>query len=324
MRQLALLESEAAARKLAAYLETERIGTLVDADKAGHIIWVKDEDLLAKAKEILAQFQQSPDDPKYQGVERTAESIRRDEDRRRREKASNVVEMRGRWGTGAGIKKRCPLVLAMIAASILVAILTSAGDHLSGGPILRNLLFVDPGLFTAEHVAEQPHFWSSILAGQVWRLVTPIFIHYGWMHLIFNMWALFVLGGQIEDRRGSLRFFLLAAILAIASNLGESIFAQLQLPARLNLFGGMSGVVYGAFGYVWMKVKFDNAAGFTLAKETVFIMLVWFALCILRDFPPFDSFLGGLLKDRVANTAHAVGLIVGMAIGYAPVMLRRK
>src|SRR6185369_14399607 len=160
MRQLALLESEAAARKLAAYLETERIGTLVDSDKAGHIIWVKDEDQFAKAKEILTQFQQSPDDPKYQGVEKSAEAIRREEDRLRREKAANVVEMRGRWGSG-GIKKRCPLVLAMIAASILVAILTSGGDHLSGGPILRNLLFVDPGLFTVEHIAEQPHFWSS-------------------------------------------------------------------------------------------------------------------------------------------------------------------
>lgn len=324
MRQLAVLESETAARKLAAYLVTERIAAHVETEKAGHILWVRDEDQLAKAKEILAHFQQSPADPRYQGAEKSAETVRREEDRRRREKASKVVEMRGRWGSGAGIRKRCPAVLAMIAASVLVAILTNGGNHDGGNAILQNLLFVDPILFTAEHIADHPHFWSSILAGQVWRLITPIFIHYGWMHLVFNMWALFVLGGQIEDRRGSPRFLLLALILAIASNLGESLFAQLQLPETLAMFGGMSGVVYGAFGYVWMKAKFDNSAGFTISRETVFIMMVWFALCILRDFPPFDSFLGRLIGGRVANTAHAVGLILGVAVGYAPVLLRKR
>ncbi|MGI8982777.1 MAG: rhomboid family intramembrane serine protease [Pirellulaceae bacterium] len=324
MRQLAVLESETAARKLAAYLVTERIAAHAESDAAGHIIWVRDEDQLQKAKEILAHFQQSPADPRYQGAEKTAETVRREEDRRRREKASNVVEMRGRWGAGAGIRKRCPVVLAMIAASVLVAILTNGGSHAGGNAILQNLLFVDPILFTPEHIAEQPHFWSSILAGQVWRLITPIFIHYGWMHLVFNMWALFVLGGQIEDRRGSPRFLLLALVLAIASNLGESLFAQLQLPETLAMFGGMSGVVYGAFGYVWMKAKFDNSAGFTISRETVFIMMVWFALCILRDFPPFDSFLGGIMRDRVANTAHAVGLMMGVALGYAPVLIRKR
>jgi hypothetical protein len=73
-----------------------------------------------------------------------------------------------------------------------------------------------------------------------------------------------------------------------------------------------------------MKVKFDNSAGFTLSKESVFIMVAWFALCILRDFPPFDGYLGGLISGRVANTAHLVGLFLGLAIGYAPVMFRRK
>lgn len=324
MRQLIVLESEASARKLTAYLITERIAAQVDADKTGHIVWVRDEDQLPRAKEILAQFQASPDDPRFQGAERTAESIRRDEERLRREKLANVVEMRGRWGSGAGIRRRSPLVFALIAISVLVAILTNGGRQPNGNAVLDKLLFVDPGLFTAAHIAEQPNFWTSILAGQVWRLVTPIFIHYGWMHLIFNMWALFVLGSQIEDRRGSLRFLLLVLLLAVVSNLGESVAAQLKLPKQLALFGGMSGVVYGAFGYVWMKAKFDNAAGFMIAKETVFIMVVWLALCILRDFPPFDSFLGGMIKDRVANTAHVVGLVLGVAIGYAPVLLRKR
>lgn len=324
MRQLTVLESEAAARKLTAYLVTERIAAQSENDKTGHIVWVRDEDQLSRAKEILAHFQTSPDDPRYKSAESTAENIRREEERVRREKLSNVVEMRGRWGSGAGNSRRRPLVLVLIAISVLVAILTNGGRQPNGSAILDKLLFVDPILFTAAHIQEQPNFWSSILSGQVWRLVTPIFIHYGLMHLIFNMWALFVLGSQIEDRRGTFRFLLLVILLALASNLGESIAAQLKLPAQLALFGGMSGVVYGTFGYVWMKAKFDNAAGFMIAKETVFIMMVWLVLCILRDFPPFDSLLGGMIKDRIANTAHVVGLIVGAAIGYAPVLLRKR
>ncbi|MFN0019318.1 MAG: rhomboid family intramembrane serine protease [Pirellulaceae bacterium] len=324
MRQLTVLQSEAAARKLVAYLVTERIAAQVDADKTGHIVWVRDEDQLARAKEILAHFQASPDDPKYHGAEKAAESIRRDEERQRREKLGNVVEMRGRWGSGTGIRRRSPLVIALIAISVLVAILTNGGRQPQGNAILDKLLFVDPASFAAAPLEKLPNFWNSILAGQVWRLVTPIFIHYGWMHLIFNMWALFVLGSQIEERRGPLRFLLLVLLLAVVSNFGESVAAQLKLPEQLALFGGMSGVVYGTFGYVWMKAKFDNAAGFMIAKETVFIMMVWLALCILRDFPPFDSFLRGMIGGRVANTAHVVGLVLGVAIGYAPVLLRNK
>ena len=324
MRQLAVLDSAIVARKLTAYLVTQRIAAQVEEDKTGHIVWVRDEDQMTEAKEILAHFQASPDDPRYQSAESTAQNIRREEERLRRERLSNVVEMRGRWGSGAGINKRRPFVLVLIAISVLVAVLTNGGKQPQGSTILDKLLFVDPVLFTAAHIEEQPTFWSSILSGQVWRLVTPIFIHYGWPHLIFNMWALFVLGSQIEDRRGTLRFALLVLLLAVTSNLGESIAAQLGLPQRLALFGGMSGVVYGAFGYVWMKAKFDNAAGFMLAKETVFIMIVWLVLCILRDFPPFDSFLGGMIRDRVANTAHIVGLVVGVVVGYAPVLLRKK
>jgi len=109
----------------------------------------------------------------------------------------------------------------------------------------------------------------------------------------------------------------------VVSNLGEAVAEQLRLPL-VSIGGGMSGVGYGMFGYVWMKTKYDNSPGFTLSRETAFVMILWFALCILRDFPPFDGYLSGLITSHVANTAHLVGLFLGMAIAYAPLMLRQK
>jgi membrane associated rhomboid family serine protease len=84
----------------------------------------------------------------------------------------------------------------------------------------------------------------------------------------------------------------------------------------------MSGVGYGLFGYVAIKARFDPRERYFLSPGTSFMALLWFALCILLDIPPF----AGLLKDAIppiANTAHAVGLAVGAAIAYAPLLLRK-
>lgn len=322
LRQLTVLESEPAARKLAAYLVTERIAAHVESDKTGHIIWVRDEDQIRKAKEILAHFSESPADPRYQAAEKSAESIRRDEERRRREQRSNVVEMRGRWGSGAGIRKRCPLVIALILVCVLVAVATNMAQTKENA-LVRSLKFADAPMRAVEmpdgeviRLPQNADLWSGLKKGQIWRVVTPILLHFSIMHLVFNLWCLFDEGGQVEDRRGSLYFLLLVLALAIPSNIAQALVSGPN-------FGGMSGVVFGLLGYLWMKVKFDNSAGFVLSKQTVGFAMAFFALCIIKDYPPFDSFLGGLLPP-IANTAHLVGLTMGLAIGYAPVLIRKK
>ena len=65
----------------------------------------------------------------------------------------------------------------------------------------------------------------------------------------------------------------------------------------------MSGVVYGLFGYVWMKGKYDPGEGMFLHPSTIMIMLFWFAFC----------FVGPM---NIANGAHAGGLAVGTLWGY--------
>ena len=104
--------------------------------------------------------------------------------------------------------------------------------------------------------------WASIRKFEVWRLVTPIFIHYGLMHIVLNMIWLYSFGAPIEDRRGSLFLLLLVLVLAITSNIGQAI--EVGLRESGALFGGMSGVGYGLFAYMaYLHFHIGDALAFS-------------------------------------------------------------
>ena len=315
MRQLAVFESPEQARRLAAYLVTQRITAHAEQENGGYGVWVRDEDQMEQARQELAQFREHPSDPKYDGAETAATALRRKQQAEHAARQKNVVEMRGRWGGGAGIRRKCPLTIGLIVVSVLVALGTNQvfeNNAARESSLLDSLRFV--------RSTETRDNFADVKRGQVWRLVTPVFVHYGVMHLIFNMWLMYALGGQIEDRLGWGKFSLFVLLAAVLSNLGQAWTAQSL--GHLGLFGGMSGVGYAVFGYLWMKVKFDPGAGYQLDKLNVFILMAWLVLCILREFPPFDSLLGMLPK--AANTAHVVGLVVGISVGYAPLLFGRR
>jgi GlpG protein len=153
-------------------------------------------------------------------------------------------------------------------------------------------------LFIRDPLLLQSHLFGGlpeIMKGEIWRLFTPIFIHFGLIHLAFNMLWLWDLGNMVEDRKGTL--FLAVFILIVS---GSSNWVQYLMAGPV--FGGMSGVVYGLLGYIWMKGKYDPASRLALHKMTVIMMIGWFFLCF---FLP-----------NVANWVHGVGLMVGIAWGY--------
>jgi len=324
MRQVGTLANETEAQRFAAWLVAQRIQAHAEQENGAWVIWVRDEDQLPKARQDLVEFQKNPADAKYQGVERTAEAVARDAEEKRRQAQKNVVDMRGRWGAAGGMSgmaRRSPTVMLLIGVSAVTALLTY-DDTFRGrnppGAIYRTLLFADPVAAAAPGGGED--IWASIKRCEVWRLVTPIFIHYGWMHILLNMYWLNAFGTLVEARRGS-RFLLgLVLVIAVLSNVGQAV--ELSMRELGVHFGGMSGVGFGLFGYVATKAKFDDRERYFLNPGTTFMALLWFALCILRDIPPFHE----LLKDAIpaiANTAHAVGLLMGAAIAYVPVAARR-
>ena len=105
--------------------------------------------------------------------------------------------------------------------------------------------------------------------------------------------------------------------LRVAGHRGSRVLEQLVLAADQCL-----ALRIGLFGFLLVKVKFDNRDRYFLSPLTTIIALLWFVLCIARDIPPFSTTLEGSIP-RIANSAHAVGLLVGAALAYAPLLIRK-
>lgn len=175
------------------------------------------------------------------------------------------------------------LTISLIALSIIASLPSLLDDR----RVLIPLLIATPG-----------RGFSEILGGEVWRLVTPIFLHFSALHILFNMMWLWDLGRSLEYLKGRLFLGAFVVVSGIASNVAQ--YGVTGSP----FFGGMSGVVYGLLGYVWMQGRFNPAFGMALHQTTVIMMLAWYVLC-------WTGFLG-----PIANWAHTAGLAIGVAWGY--------
>ena len=188
-----------------------------------------------------------------------------------------------------------PATLVLIGLSGLVYLAMTYGDREA---IIRPLLISE---YTRPVLPE-------IRDGQWWRLVTPAFLHFGVFHIVFNLLWIWEFGRLIEARQGALGLLALSALIGVASNLGQYYVAG---PG----FGGMSGVVYGYFGYLWIRGHFDPAFGIRLNRSVVYLLLGWFAL-------GWSGIFELLFNLRVANTAHAAGLLSGIVLAFIGAGLR--
>ena len=160
--------------------------------------------------------------------------------------------------------------------------------------------------------------YYDLKVGQVWRVVTPIFIHLGIMHLVFNMIWLYQLGGVLEGRYKSASFGGLVLFTGIAGVLAQCCMPYEMPFDSLNggvLGGGMSGVVFGLLGFAWIKTRSDPASGLVLRGNIFGFMMIWLVL-------GFSGILDSLVGGHIANWAHGGGLVAGMLLGYLSIRRR--
>jgi len=152
--------------------------------------------------------------------------------------------------------------------------------------------------------------FEKISEGEIWRIFTPCLLHRDFLHILFNMAWLWVLGKQIEQRLKRWKMILLIIIIGVVSNVAQYLMSG-------PYFLGFSGVVVGMAGFIWMRQRCAPWEGYPLQKATALFILFFvgamFALELLVFFLQFFNI--GNLSANIANTAHIIGGLCGMVLG---------
>ncbi|MEP6820910.1 MAG: rhomboid family intramembrane serine protease [Chthoniobacterales bacterium] len=143
---------------------------------------------------------------------------------------------------------------------------------------------------------------AVLIQGEYWRLLTALFLHYGFAHLLVNLYALYVLGPNLESAIGSLRFAACYLIAGLGSGAGVLTLWRYGW-TQSNLLVGASGAVMGVVG-AWAGLLIWNHT-LPMARRR----LVTIAAIVLIQ-TTFDFF-----TPQVSMAAHLCGFLAGLWIG---------
>jgi membrane associated rhomboid family serine protease len=139
--------------------------------------------------------------------------------------------------------------------------------------------------------------WSPAVAdGQLYRLITSAFLHTGITHLLFNMFALFVVGPALEIWLGRLRFVLLYVLSALGGSVLIYLFSPLNVPTV-----GASGAVFGLFAATFVVAKKVNVDIRWVVAMIVINLVITFTVPSIS----WQGHLGGLVTGGLIAFAYA-------------------
>ena len=208
------------------------------------------------------------------------------------------IELRRRARTpspgpfGSTLPLQAPVTLALIGLSIvgfLLVLLPATRD-------LATLFAILP-----QQVAADPMVVGG-LDGQYWRLVTPVFLHFGWLHIVFNCLWLWYFGQRVEGVVGHFNMLMLVLVIAVVSNITQAQFTG------LGIAGGMSGVVYGVLGFAWAAPLLQPRWRIQPTNAVMGFLILW----LVAGFVGLVEAAG---FGRIGNAAHLSGLLCGLALG---------
>ncbi|MFZ3183565.1 MAG: rhomboid family intramembrane serine protease [Pseudomonas sp.] len=255
-----------------ALLQRLQVPHRVSEEAGEQVLWVPDEQFAETARELYVRYPQG--DPQVRLASKPG--------------SSGIVWQRlsASWMTAA-----------VLLLTLLVAAVTLLGDNLGS---LHWLSFQDFRI-QSDYLLFTP-LSDSLAAGQWWRLVTPMLVHFGVLHLAMNAMWYWELGRRIEQQQGPWCLLLLTLLYGLVSNLAQYWFGG------PSLFGGLSGVLYGLLGYCWIYQRLAPTSAYRLPPGVLVMMLVWLLLCL-------SGLITALGFGSIANAAHVGGLLVGCLTG---------
>lgn len=184
--------------------------------------------------------------------------------------------------------RHAPAVVIFIALNVAVFLLEISYHHLPESIMLHRLGALEP--------------YRVVFLHEYWRLFAALFLHAGVAHLLFNLFALYVLGPSLERTIGSWRFALCYVISGIGSSIGVVALSRVHLTDATQVVGA-SGCVMGIVGaWAGFLLRHRNAPR---ARDRLFNILL-----IIGIQTAFD-----LTTPEVSTAAHVCGLISGFIVG---------
>lgn len=233
--------------------------------------------------------------------------------------AAIVREHYARWISGAlidasskpvsgslpvlAILRASPVTCTAILLSLIGTVIVYLDDSLA---LLRWLTFTDIGRYGGQLVFDGVR--ATYGRGEYWRLLTPVFLHFGVLHIAFNALWTWELGRRLEAARGPATLLAVLVLAGAGGNIAQYIAGQGLL------FGGMSGVIYALLGYAWVWSRFRDDPLLRLPPGLTGFMVVWLLICM-------SGVVEALGFGAIANAAHLAGLLIGAGLGLGAVLL---
>lgn len=187
--------------------------------------------------------------------------------------------------------------LTLIGVNAFVFLITL----LTGGS--QSTVFEQGAMLSSTAVNSTGNVLTGVADGAYWRLITSAFLHQGYLHILFNMYALYIFGPMLEQALGLRRFIAMYVTTAVAA----SVFVYILAPANALTIGA-SGAVFGLFAVALvMLIKAGKDVRFLL------LLLVLNGLLSTQGNISWQGHLGGFVS----------GAILGVAFAYSPREHRR-
>lgn len=213
------------------------------------------------------------------------------------------------------------VVYALIGINVAVFIYQLLLSRIELIGFLYNFGLV-PARFTSSRwsVIWQLRTGLSLHSNRWLTLLTHMFIHGGWSHLIGNMWFLGLFGDNVEDELGHVRFlifYLSSGVLASLTHFSLNLNSQVPMVGASGAISAVMGAYFVLFPYsrIVSLVPFYFFMPFLVAIPAFMYLFFWFIFQVLSGL--FDSPTG----SGIAYWAHIGGFVVGMIYGY---IRRRK
>jgi GlpG protein len=258
--------------QLVQFLREQELVHRISEERGQQVVWVIDADAVAPLQEMLGKIQCGDIQFKLPSTSVT--------------KSSSAPP-----GIIANLKS-FPVTSALLMFSLIGFTVVE----------LNSVYFFDWLIFLQPQGNQLLGLGETLNNGQIWRLITPIFLHFGIFHIVFNSLWLWDLGRRLEALQGVWPYLITVAVMAMAGNVSQYLWSGNAY------FGGMSGVVYGLVGYIAVRKYCAPDPLLNIPTGIIIFMLAWLLICM-------SGVLELLMSVGIANSAHVGGLIAGMLIG---------